>query len=648
MARVRNAFKIRAADAPIMETAQFLQLYCPLLLGQLERDDLFVPKLIVVRGSPGSGKSSLLRLFETETLMAIHGRRASQPGDTDLLQRLTELGVLHESGPRVVGVYIHCDSGLRDIGNLTEDQAPLGLLNTLLDVRIALAFIRGLRRLSDCGYLGISDDHALKALPAEEAPPPLFAEPRTIAEMEQLCAEAERSFGDLLNSFPGDPLPETIQPHARVYALRYLAVQICTTAQLREITPIVMLDDLQDLAPEQRTHVKAEFVRRAAVPRWIAVRTHVLGLEDLVSMEGADEGREYREIAVDEIFREKPNEFIRFSGNVIQRRLQATEAIQQYGTNDLRQLLRGPEEIIPGPSALRGIGTLLKRARELRAGRDFVEALEGATSSQGEGLRVDDAIALERSMILLERLSNRGKLLFPGMETPETADSKTMEAAKLFMSRRFRVPYYFGLDAIIGAASGNVEQLLSIMAKFVDRMVHRADLDRDVDLSAKDQQKMLRAAADDYYGLLEAKHRRGAAIRQLVDNLGLYFEAVTTRGNAPIAPGVNGFGLTRPEIAKAVEGEGGDAQVFREVITNAVAGNVLAAKVTKQGQAGSEKVVFYMNRLLCVRHRLPFHYGGWQHLPTRTLTRMMLEPVPIRDLLRKGAPSAALLWADEG
>jgi len=78
MARVRNAFKIRAADPSVIETAQFLQLYCPLLLDHLQKDDLFVPKLIVVRGSPGSGKSSLLRLFETDTLLAVHARR-SQP-----------------------------------------------------------------------------------------------------------------------------------------------------------------------------------------------------------------------------------------------------------------------------------------------------------------------------------------------------------------------------------------------------------------------------------------------------------------------------------------------------------------------------------------------------------------------------------------
>jgi hypothetical protein len=111
MPRVRNAFKIRAADAPIIDTSQLLHLYCPLLLEQLQRDDLFVPKLIVVRGSPGSGKSSLLRLFEADTLLAVYARR-SQAGDQDLVERLEQLGVLGETGPRIVGIYIQCDSSL--------------------------------------------------------------------------------------------------------------------------------------------------------------------------------------------------------------------------------------------------------------------------------------------------------------------------------------------------------------------------------------------------------------------------------------------------------------------------------------------------------------------------------------------------------
>lgn len=643
MARVRNAFKIRAADAPIIETSQFLQLYCPLLLDQLQREDLFVPKLIVIRGSPGSGKSSLLRLFETETLLAIHARK-SQPSDQDLVERLEQLGILAERGPRIVGIYIQCDSGLRDIANL-QDSTP-HLFNTLLDTRIVVSFLRATRRLAAAGCIELPNQCSLQPLPPADAPPSIFAEGRTFEEMEELCTRVERDFGTLLNSFPGDPLPASIQPHARVYALAYLALQIQRNKALSALMPVVMLDDVQELYPDQRKHLRNEFIRRAGVTRWLAVRTQVFGLEELISLEGMGQGREYREIPLDEIFQDHPSVFAKFSGNVVHRRLQATDSLQHVTISDFKDLMRGPDEIVPSEQAAKAVATMAQRASELR-----VKALIENIKQMSERLTTSAAtlselLELEKSLILLERPANRAQAsLFPEMNVPDTSDGKTAEAAYLFITKRLRWPYYFGFDALTSVASGNVEQLLSTAAVLVDRMIYRAELDKDTAISAKDQEEILRKCAEEYYKALEEKHRHGSAIRQFIDNLGSYCQEVTYRPNAPIAPGVNGFGLTRQQLREAVANEkkGIDAQVFREVITSAVAGNVISVRTTKQGQAGSEKIVFYMNRLLCLKFRLPLNYGGWQPLAVDLLTRMMQEPVPLSEMTRRGATSGTLL-----
>ena len=247
---------------------------------------------------------------------------------------------------------------------------------------------------------------------------------------------------------------------------------------------------------------------------------------------------------------------------------------------------------------------------------------------------------------MYERLANRGQSsLFEDLaETPTAPDGKTQEAAELFLSATARG------DRTITASirspmlqSGNVEQLLSTGARFVDRMIYRAELDRDKTIAPKEQEDILRRSADEYHDALEEKHRHGSAIRQFVDNFGLFCEHVTYRLNAPIAPGVNGFGLTRQQLARAValDANSQDARIFREVITSAVAGNVLSVRVTKQGQAGTEKIVFYLNRLLCVKFQLPLNYGGWQHLPIDLITRMMQEAVPRQEMTRKGSSPAA-------
>jgi len=110
--------KIRAADAPIVETSQFLQLYCPLLLEHLQPDDLFVPK----SSSSAAALAQVSRAFSAysrQKHFSPYTERRS-PSDQDLVERLTELGILADGGPRAIGIYLQCDSSLRDIENLRD------------------------------------------------------------------------------------------------------------------------------------------------------------------------------------------------------------------------------------------------------------------------------------------------------------------------------------------------------------------------------------------------------------------------------------------------------------------------------------------------------------------------------------------------
>ena len=99
---------------------------------------------------------------------------------------------------------------------------------------------------------------------------------------------------------------------------------------------------------------------------------------------------------------------------------------------------------------------------------------------------------------------------------------------------------------------------------------------------------------------------------------------------------MTGIGLEPSQLrdARSLEASEG-VGLFRETLASAVAGNVMSARKTKQGRAGSEKIVFYLNRLLCVYFGLPLNYGGWQRLPLNVLIRMMREPVPVSDLGKK-------------
>jgi hypothetical protein len=468
----------------------------------------------------------------------------------------------------------------------------------------------------------------LHALPPEETSAPLFARDTSFSEMERECTRVETDFATLLNSFPDDPVSPNIAPHSRIFSLSYLAHQ----AQFQGANwphPLLLLDDFQDLYEEQRVHLRRELLRRVAVPRWTAVRKYVYELEDLLPLEGTKEGREIREIDLDAA---NAKAFRKFLENVTERRLRSTEALQHLLTiQSFRDRLLEPPETLPWTKVTEPVTKAIERLKELGAD-------EQLTVPPLDDVPVELLYDLEKHLILAERKANRRqRYILPELEPPEPSDNKTEEAARLFLSQQYDLPYYYGFEALSVAATRNVEQFLDLAADYAEKMIFRSELNRSLDLSAKEQHDLLRASAKKFYLRIDQSFPHGYSIRQFIENLGRFCRAVTNRPNAPIAPGVTGFGLTRVQLqdARVIDGPGSGMRAFRETIASAVAGNVLWIKKTKQGQPGAQKFVFYLNRLLCIYFNLPLGYGGWQPLSLDVIVKMIAGPVPAEEMGKK-------------
>lgn len=634
MPRIANAFKFRAADRTILDTKLFLSLYSPILLDELNPDDLHLPKLLILRGSPGSGKSSLLRLFETETLLALNERRG-RPNDQPLIDQLANLGALDDEGIKVVGIYIDCDSSLRDIANLDVDGANAKLLNTILDMQVINGFVRSFNLLVESGMLPRQIlDIDLVPLPASEAPPAIFAKPQTLQSIFSECLQAQADFARLLNSFPGEPIPSSIQPHAHIFSIIYLSYQITNRDHLKNFIPLVMLDDLHELYEDQRNQIKDDFLRRSPIPRWVALRKHVYELEDLISVEGHTDQRDYRELDLD---RTRPQTFRRFVSKVAELRLRQSASLQQYNVDDFKAQLKEPDETVNALNVSKAIEGLKDRLERLEDYFDHPPKLDIQAQ-----VPVENLVEFEGRLILAERMAERKARepqmdMFPALEPLGPLNAKTREAAVLFAAKRFEIPYYHSFDTLADVANRNVEQFLAVAAVFADKMIFRAELGKETLLTTREQEELIKAGAETYYSEIEQRYKYGYFIRQIIDNLGLFFHAVTYRSNAPIAPGVNGFGIPRQRLRYVLREHGRDNDIMFliRVLTSAVAGNVFFVRVTKQGQQGEEKIVFYLNRLLCVKYNLPLNTGGWQPLTIEKLMRMMKGPIPAKDWGKK-------------
>ena len=121
MREPRNPFRLRASEAIESDTT-FLKLFGPGMLDLLPEGTQLWDKLQIFRSAPGAGKSSLLRLFTPSVLLTLHAFRRSEDLK-ELYQRMSEMGVVDEDGPRLLGVFHSCARNYATLEELEFDSA---------------------------------------------------------------------------------------------------------------------------------------------------------------------------------------------------------------------------------------------------------------------------------------------------------------------------------------------------------------------------------------------------------------------------------------------------------------------------------------------------------------------------------------------
>src|SRR5579862_7828012 len=109
----RNAFAIRTSETSSPDDT-FTRYFAPEVLSLLP-SDLFANSALVLRSSPGAGKTSLLRTFTPGPLRQVMRNRSRAPHD-EIYRNLVSLSVLDATGPLAFGVLVPCASGYAEIG----------------------------------------------------------------------------------------------------------------------------------------------------------------------------------------------------------------------------------------------------------------------------------------------------------------------------------------------------------------------------------------------------------------------------------------------------------------------------------------------------------------------------------------------------
>jgi hypothetical protein len=315
--KVRNPFLLRTSER-IESDVSFLRLYSHFVLESLIEKDAqgkLFDSILFIRSSPGAGKTSLLRLFEPNSLLTLYNRKS---GDEfkELYKNLKKLNVINEDGVDLLGVSLAFTRNyemLEDLSSIEEAKRKR-LFFSLLNSRIITATVRAILHfkklrfpedLDKISFIYDNKDFYIKKIKV----------PCNGKELYEWASGIERSIYNFLDSF----LPDTynaIEGHDELFSVKILKSDFF----LVDDKPVckrflIMLDDLHKLSTNQREMLIQYLIeKRSNSSIWLSER-----LEALSNL-GTNEGRDYNILNLEDYWKDREGKFEKLLLNIASKR----------------------------------------------------------------------------------------------------------------------------------------------------------------------------------------------------------------------------------------------------------------------------------------------------------------------------------------
>lgn len=608
--KIRNPFLLRASER-IESDAGFLRLYSPLVLDffiDMQAEGKLWDTLFFIRSSPGAGKSSLLRLFEPNSLLTLQNRKSGEEFK-EVFKRLKKIEAVTDDNINVLGVNLTFTRNYEllenfssiDIGNRER------LFYSLLNSRIITATLRSvlaLKRLqfpedlSRIEFIYPDNKFFFKKIEV----------PCNGQVLYDWASGIERSIYELLDSFL--PSKQTsIEGHNELFSIESLRpeyIKVDGKPVCKRI--LFMLDDVHKLSIKQREILISHLLeKRKNVSLWLSER-----LEALNNLK-TNRGRDYDELNLENYWKDRETKFEKLLSSIAVKRAADSRDGVEFSLEHLQSELDLADIYNEAKETLfNKILTLTKDTRKFDLWKDHLYNFDGSAQ--------EICLLAKQIEILIHRnLAKRELALDFALnieEMHEKMDEKIVTTARLFLSRQFNIPYYFGMSMIAKISTNNIEQFLGFSSPLYERMLSMNLNMTNVSISAKDQDKEIRKIANEKWKDLQKMLPESALVMRFLENLCQFCFNETFRPTAPYAPGVNGFCIDASRTIKLInEEEWLSNELFADlqlVLNSCLAFNLLHIKETMQGKKGQKKNVYYLNRWLCVKFDLPLNYGGWR------------------------------------
>lgn len=630
-----NPFRQRATEY-LRDDESFLAVVTPeplvTFFEEPAREERLYDRLAMIIGTPGSGKTTLARLFELPTITTLL-RNRNNPNYNPLLDKLTACGAISNGRPILVGGRLPLEAEYREFHEFPySDGLKTGLMIALLQARTLLTWLRHIQsQETSLDQIEIvpraGADAALGAIGGKAGP-----------DLRDRALEVELAIYRVSAALV-PPRVEDIDEEAVTAYRPFDVIEGFRVGDSGEVLrPLVIFDDAHSLHPDQFAALTRRLARRELkVSRWILTRLDALTAGAVLenALTDPNESGFNRSREVTEIWMQNGG------GRATQRR-EFRKMAKAMGGRYMSQM------DVFSRRRLRSLGDLLStepvpisasNRRRLARRVDAVQRRHSVTAMRRTELEQTTANYVDKSSddskdlrlgilsILLERYAKRvpQPSLFgadaddPKPTRPLKVDANVAEGARIHLLHKYNRPHYFGIDALCDASSENAEQFLQLTAQLVSQSETQLIRSRKGPmLESRIQHRLLRRRATEM--MREWDFPQSRLVRRLTRGMALQCLTKSLEGNAPLGCGASAFGIPQDEFDRIPR----QSPELAAVLKFGVAYNAFAL-VPRHGTKNRLWCLIQLGGVLLLHYGLTLRRGGFLERCTDDLINLLEE-----------------------
>ena len=607
----QNTFLIRQTEKLESENS-FINILCPQLIGFV--NESFFDKTIFINSSPGGGKSTLLKTFSPEVLLELK-ENSEKETYKDAFKLLSNLGVIDEDNIKLLSINVSCareNYGLID--DLYDNGKAVQIFFQLLSLRILR---RALEAVLKCNQLDYSELNRITFKNIPEEWKVIVDKNHNGEKLYQWTLDEERDLCHSIEEMSIDIKTSMLYNNLSILSMVGNGNILLSGMPIMQKT-LVMFDDIHSLSVKQRELLRnVIFTLRPNLAIWMTQRTIALSKEEIFGNNGQIH-REYTIININEYVQQDRPAFYRALKNVADRRVAISykdEGLEDKLEKELSKESKKKLETINN-KIKRRIDTFCK-------GNDNYTNLYNYLLEREFSSDLECVIAWQILLILIEREQKKAQYVWPfinvfKIDEFELEFKKLKKNAEYLVRYSYKLPLYYGMDDMQIMSSNNVEQFLDFAGEVFEFRIaldYASKRKKGTLISQEEQEKVLVKCAEEKWDDILRTFSRGTEIQQFISNIAQLGIDELKKNTASYSGGTfTGIGIKSLDIKVELEKE--QLSDLMSLLKICIAYNLISVQDVKHGTAKNDTVykVFYLNRWICVKFRLPLGYGGWKSL----------------------------------